>query len=217
MQFKQYGELAERTAKDMGSAHANLRHFIFGAATEAGELGTMVKAHLFYGKDFNRDNAIEELGDIMWFVMQATRVLGEPYDIFGFAKAHGTGESLTMSPDAYQVMVHETFDGMASSGSIREDFFHMNMSLICSTARTLQFGEQYFVGPPKDVLNNLGEAKPKMIAQMRITVEYVAIAAAVLKVHFSTVLLNNIRKLATRYGDKYSDSAALLRIDQQGA
>ena len=45
-----------------------LFHGVLGLATESGEIADNVKKHLFYGKDADEPNLIEELGDILWYV-----------------------------------------------------------------------------------------------------------------------------------------------------
>lgn len=67
MELKQYQALAMRTAKQL-SRQENLVHAALGVTSEAGELATAVKAHVIYGKELDRSNAMEELGDLMWFV-----------------------------------------------------------------------------------------------------------------------------------------------------
>lgn len=53
----------------------DLVHIGFGLAGEVGEFVDAVKKHLFYGKELDRTNLIEELGDIMWFWAYACRAL----------------------------------------------------------------------------------------------------------------------------------------------
>ena len=44
-----------------------LLHGGIGLATEAGEFLDALKKHVFYGKDLDRVNLREELGDIFWY------------------------------------------------------------------------------------------------------------------------------------------------------
>jgi len=53
----------------------DLVHIGFGLSGEVGEFVDSIKKHLFYGKDLDRVNLIEELGDIAWFWAYACRVL----------------------------------------------------------------------------------------------------------------------------------------------
>lgn len=51
-------------------------HAADGLVTESGELLDMLKKHLFYGKDFDRVNVIEELGDLFWYQAILCHALG---------------------------------------------------------------------------------------------------------------------------------------------
>ena len=44
-----------------------LIHAGLGLCTEAAELADAIKKHIFYGKDLDRVNLIEEIGDILWY------------------------------------------------------------------------------------------------------------------------------------------------------
>ena len=55
-------------------------HAAIGLSTEAGELLDAVKKSLFYGKDFDRTNAIEELGDIFWYLALGCEALGVTFE-----------------------------------------------------------------------------------------------------------------------------------------
>lgn len=45
-----------------------LLHGAIGIATESGELLSPIKAHVFYGKELDKTNLKEELGDILWYI-----------------------------------------------------------------------------------------------------------------------------------------------------
>lgn len=46
----------------------DMMHMAFGLAGEAGEILDNIKRHVFYNKPFNRDNLVEELGDIEFYM-----------------------------------------------------------------------------------------------------------------------------------------------------
>lgn len=46
----------------------NLLHAAIGCCTEAGEIQDTLKRHIFYGKDLDEINLVEELGDVLWYV-----------------------------------------------------------------------------------------------------------------------------------------------------
>lgn len=54
----------------------DLLHCGLGLATEAGEFLDAVKKTIFYGRIFDKVNAKEELGDILWYVALGAASLG---------------------------------------------------------------------------------------------------------------------------------------------
>lgn len=58
----------------------DLLHMGFGLVLEASELGDAIKKHVIYNKPLDRENVVEELGDIMFYMeglMQALGISGE--------------------------------------------------------------------------------------------------------------------------------------------
>ena len=45
-----------------------LLHAMIGLCTESGEIQDMMKKHVFYGKEIDKVNFKEELGDLMWYI-----------------------------------------------------------------------------------------------------------------------------------------------------
>ena len=77
MDFNEYQALANRTAKPLEPTD-NLLHAALGLAGEAGEFVDAVKKHYIYNKPLDRENLIEEVGDILWFCALAAKELGHP-------------------------------------------------------------------------------------------------------------------------------------------
>jgi NTP pyrophosphatase (non-canonical NTP hydrolase) len=75
MDFQIYQHRAMRTAKPM-EPDDDLMHAALGLAGEAGEFADAVKKHLVYGRPLDKENALEEVGDILWFCALACNVLG---------------------------------------------------------------------------------------------------------------------------------------------
>ena len=69
-----YSRFVQRLVKDMGSNTQDILHAAVGISGEAGELLDAVKKHWAYGRELDRTNAIEELGDLE-FYMTAMRLL----------------------------------------------------------------------------------------------------------------------------------------------
>jgi NTP pyrophosphatase (non-canonical NTP hydrolase) len=77
MKFDSYQQLAKRTAKPL-PMETDLMHAALGACSEAGELADAIKKHLIYGRALDRENVIEEVGDLLWFCALACSTLGVP-------------------------------------------------------------------------------------------------------------------------------------------
>ncbi len=57
-----------------------LLHAAMGISTEAGELLDALKKHLFYGKDLDRTNLFEEVGDLFWYMAILADELGFDFE-----------------------------------------------------------------------------------------------------------------------------------------
>ena len=82
MNTKDYAELTNRTCKHITEDGItilpemyDLLHATLGISGEAGELLDAVKKTFIYNKPLDRENAIEELGDLLWYIALACRTL----------------------------------------------------------------------------------------------------------------------------------------------
>jgi NTP pyrophosphatase (non-canonical NTP hydrolase) len=75
MNFQEYQKNALKTAK-AGDFKFNLVHAAMGLAGEAGEFTDCIKKYVIYGQSLDKSNALEELGDALWFVALACDTLG---------------------------------------------------------------------------------------------------------------------------------------------
>ena len=57
-----------------------LLHTGIGLSTEAGEFLDALKKHIFYGKELDRVNLREELGDLFWYMAIACDELDIPFE-----------------------------------------------------------------------------------------------------------------------------------------
>jgi len=74
MKPNEYQLLAYRTAT--GTRDEQLLHATLGIQTEAGEFADILKRNMFYGTVYDRRHAVEELGDLLWYVSLALTSLG---------------------------------------------------------------------------------------------------------------------------------------------
>lgn len=75
MNLYDYQVLASRTAKPL-EKRDDLLHGSLGLCTEAGEIGTTIKAFAFYNKPLDNENLVEELGDALWFLARVASAAG---------------------------------------------------------------------------------------------------------------------------------------------
>jgi NTP pyrophosphatase (non-canonical NTP hydrolase) len=73
-EFTTYQTLALRTAKPMNVKEL-LLHAALGLTGEAGEFADCIKKHWAYEQPLDTQNAIEELGDLLWYVALACDAL----------------------------------------------------------------------------------------------------------------------------------------------
>jgi NTP pyrophosphatase (non-canonical NTP hydrolase) len=57
-----------------------LLHAALGIQTESGEFSDIIKKSLFYGRTYDRPNAKEELGDLLWYIAFAIDELGTTFE-----------------------------------------------------------------------------------------------------------------------------------------
>lgn len=62
--------------REMTPGKADLWHAATGVSGEAGELLDAVKKHAIYNKDLDRENIVEELGDLEFYMEQLRQNLG---------------------------------------------------------------------------------------------------------------------------------------------
>lgn len=71
MTEKEYLEKAKRT---LSTTDGYLYHMIIGLVTESAELADALKKHMFYGRDLDMKNIREEIGDVMWYLVQLANI-----------------------------------------------------------------------------------------------------------------------------------------------
>lgn len=69
MDLKTYAGQALRTMPRLEDMQKDNMHMILGMVTEVGELADVFKKNMAYGKEIDWTNVYEELGDLMWYVI----------------------------------------------------------------------------------------------------------------------------------------------------
>jgi len=73
-EYPSYRPMLERMDCSLGLMR--LLHSGIGMCTEAGEFNDMLKRVLYYGKEMDRVNLAEEIGDLLWYCATACDALG---------------------------------------------------------------------------------------------------------------------------------------------
>ena len=71
-----YAEFVSKLAKDMHSPILNLLHGAVGVSGEAGELLDAIKKNWVYNKPLDKENILEELGDLRFYMQIIANHLG---------------------------------------------------------------------------------------------------------------------------------------------
>jgi len=79
MNLKEYSIYAMKTLTPRDYQIEHDIHMLMGMSTEVGELTDVYKKHLFYNKKLDVTNIKEEIGDLMWYVVNFCSIHG--YDL----------------------------------------------------------------------------------------------------------------------------------------
>lgn len=78
MTHDDYSDFVAALMKDMGTPTLNILHAAVGISGEAGELLDAVKKHWAYCKPLDKENVIEELGDLEFYMQALRNEIGVP-------------------------------------------------------------------------------------------------------------------------------------------
>lgn len=73
--FTSHRDMVEKLFKKDYDQSMMLLHAVMGIAGEAGELVDAIKKHVFFGKELDKENVIEELGDILFYLEAMAQLL----------------------------------------------------------------------------------------------------------------------------------------------
>lgn len=116
MEYKDFvSKLFKVDTEDMEKLHAAL-----GICGEAGELADAIKKHVIYGKGLDRENVVEELGDLRFYMEALMNIVGVTdeevlqYNATKLAKRYPKGEYSNVAAIARLDKVGEDTSSYAS-------------------------------------------------------------------------------------------------------
>lgn len=71
-----YQKYAMVTSNKALTTDMHLLNGVMGMCGEAGECVDMVKKHMMQGHDLDKEHLAKEIGDVLWYVAEATNALG---------------------------------------------------------------------------------------------------------------------------------------------
>lgn len=80
MDLIEYQLLAQRTSRHDLPAESHITNGVLGLAGEAGECADLLKKHYYQDNRPFREQLIDELGDVMWYVAETASGLGVSLD-----------------------------------------------------------------------------------------------------------------------------------------
>ncbi|MEH7355089.1 nucleoside triphosphate pyrophosphohydrolase family protein [Neobacillus drentensis] len=76
MNLNEYQNLALRTRNENIGTVQELANYALGLNGESGEVADLIKKAIFHGHELNRHELAKELGDVMWYVANISKVAG---------------------------------------------------------------------------------------------------------------------------------------------
>lgn len=76
MNIKEFQETSKRTMNKELNLEETISNMVFGLVGETGEVVDALKKGMFQGHMIDRNNLVEEMGDIMFYIVNLASVLG---------------------------------------------------------------------------------------------------------------------------------------------
>jgi NTP pyrophosphatase (non-canonical NTP hydrolase) len=80
MNFSEFEAAAARTVNPSLDANGRLMDAAAGLAEEAGETLSLVRKHLYQGRELDREKLEKELGDVLWCLAMTAKAAGLSLD-----------------------------------------------------------------------------------------------------------------------------------------
>ena len=190
MNFKEYIPLAMRTCKELPTAD-HINHMCLGIVGEMGELVDAIKKAYVYGNGIDQTNIIEEVGDVSWYIA-------------GLVQHFPALADWVDSDELKQSVSYEKLE--VARKNVTRTILLNTMSAANLAVDLMMFADNDGLQDKdaEEVVKTLGTS--------------LFATAVLLEVDLAEAYEANIAKLAKRYGDKYSDYAAINRdIDAERA
>ena len=190
MKFSEYIPLAIRTCKPLPFPD-HINHMGLGVVGEMGEIVDQLKKAYIYGKPLDQVNIVEEVGDVAWYVAGV----------------------LQFYPNLHSFIESDELKNSVNYEKLAEAKSEITRTILMNTMSAANLVVDMGIladedGEPSDE----GEEVAKTLCM------FLFATAVLLDVDLAEALEVNIAKLAKRYGDKYSDYAAVNRdIDAERA
>jgi len=190
MKFSEYIPLAIRTCKSLPFAD-HINHMGLGIVGEMGEIVDQLKKAYIYGKAIDQVNIVEEVGDVAWYVAGVVQ---------------------------FYPNLHSFIESDELKNSINYEKLAEAKSKITRTALLNTMSAANLVVDMGILADEAGEPSDEGEEVAKTLCVFLFATAVLLDVYLAEAFEVNIAKLAKRYGDKYSDYAAINRdIDAERA
>lgn len=183
MKFSEYIPLAIRTCKSLPFAD-HINHMGLGIVGEMGEIVDQLKKAYIYGKAIDQVNIVEEVGDVAWYVAGVVQFYPNLYNFIGSDELKNSINHEKLAEAKSKITRTILMNTMSAANLV------VDMGILADEA-----------GEPSDE----GEEVAKTLCM------FLFATAVLLDVDLAEAFEVNIAKLAKRYGDKYSDYAAINR------
>ena len=183
MKFADYIPLAIRTCKPLPFAD-HINHMGLGIVGEMGEIVDQLKKAYIYGKAIDQVNIIEEVGDVAFYVAGVVQFYPNLYNFIGSDELKNSINYEKLAKAKSNITRTILLNTMSAANLV------VDMGILADET-----------GGPSDE----GEEVAKTLCM------FLFATAVLLDVDLAEAFEVNIAKLAKRYGDKYSDYAAINR------
>ena len=76
MEIQEYQRQATRTINTSLEKNENISNMVFGILGEGGEIADHLKKHLYQGHSLDAKHLEEEIGDLMWYIVNLATLYG---------------------------------------------------------------------------------------------------------------------------------------------